>query len=57
MLVAVSVPVSVGENELILEAVEQATIPVLPNGDTRPLILGVRNMQIVESVKSVALKQ
>lgn len=48
--VAVSVPVSVGENELILEAVEQATIPVLPNGDTRPLILGVRNMQIVESV-------
>jgi hypothetical protein len=38
------VPVRAGANSITLSCVERATIPRQPNGDTRPLVLGVRGL-------------
>lgn len=44
--VTLEVPVQTGENEITLEIIEKPTVAVMPNGDTRPLMLGVLNLII-----------
>jgi len=39
-------PVQAGANELHLEILETPTVPVLPSGDSRPLLLGVLNLKL-----------
>lgn len=40
------VPVVAGRNRLVLRPLEQPSLPVLPNGDTRPLLLGIRGLKV-----------
>jgi hypothetical protein len=42
----VEVPVQLGENEITLEVMEKPTVDVLPNGDRRPLMLGVLDLRL-----------
>jgi hypothetical protein len=44
---AILVPVQSGENRIVLTPLDKPTVRVLPNGDPRPLILGVRGLRIV----------
>jgi hypothetical protein len=39
-------PVLSGENEIFLEVIEKPTLSVLPNGDKRPLMLGVLDLKL-----------
>ncbi len=41
---AIRVPVPAGRSIIRLQALDQPTVEVLPNGDTRPLLLGVRDL-------------
>jgi hypothetical protein len=47
-LIKIDIPVEVGENEITLEVIEKATLPILPNGDQRPLIVGVRDLKLAK---------
>jgi hypothetical protein len=42
-----SLPVSIGKNAIFLRCLDKPTLALLPNGDTRPLLLGVRGLRIV----------
>jgi hypothetical protein len=42
--VEIPVVVPIGNTDIVLEALDRPTIPVQPNGDGRPLVLGVRNL-------------
>jgi hypothetical protein len=42
-----SVPVSAGKNALFFRSLDEPTVTRLPNGDTRPLLLGIRGLRIV----------
>jgi hypothetical protein len=44
--VRLEVPVQAGENEITFDVIEKPTRAILPNGDTRPLILGVLNLKM-----------
>jgi hypothetical protein len=44
--VELEIPVWKGENQVIFEVVERPNISVLPNGDQRPLMLGVLNLRV-----------
>jgi hypothetical protein len=44
--IILEVPVQTGENEITLQVIEKPTVTILPNGDTRPLMLGVLNLRI-----------
>ena len=45
-LVELEIPVWKGENQIVFEVIEKPNILIMPNGDTRPLILGVLNLRI-----------
>jgi Dolichyl-phosphate-mannose-protein mannosyltransferase len=40
------VPLRAGTNEIALRCLDKASVAKLPNGDTRPLILGVRGLRV-----------
>jgi hypothetical protein len=44
--VTLEAPVQIGENEITFEVIEKPTLPVMPNGDNRPLMLGVLDLKI-----------
>lgn len=43
-----SVPVSLGKNQIFFRALDQPTLTRLPDGDTRPLLLDVYGLKIAE---------
>jgi hypothetical protein len=43
-----SVPVSLGKNQIFFRALDEPTLTRLPDGDTRPLLFGVYGLRIVE---------
>jgi len=46
------VPVRSGENQIVLTPLDKPTVRVLPNGDRRPLILGVKGLRLAFSENS-----
>jgi hypothetical protein len=51
----VSVPVQAGLNKIMLRPLDVPTIAKLDNGDTRPLVLGIRDIHIQLDTNSVAV--
>jgi hypothetical protein len=49
---AILVPVCSGENRIMLTPLDKPTVRVLPNGDPRPLILGVKGLRVAFSGSS-----
>lgn len=41
-----SIPVAAGMNQIIFRALDQPTITRQPNGDTRPLVLGIKGLRV-----------
>jgi hypothetical protein len=46
--IELEIPVWKGENQVVFEVVERPNISILPNGDKRPLLLGVLNLEVVD---------
>jgi hypothetical protein len=46
----IRVPVDLGYTVINLEALDVQTVPVQPNGDTRPLILGIQGLRVEPAV-------
>jgi hypothetical protein len=42
----ITLPVEAGGNKIILRPLDQATVTKHPNGDTRPLVLGIKGMTL-----------
>jgi hypothetical protein len=42
-----SIPVTMGQNSITLRPLDKPTLDILPNGDTRPLLVGIRGLHIV----------
>ncbi len=45
-LASFTLPVALGLNHLVLRSLDQPTVMRLNDGDTRPLLLGVRGIKI-----------
>jgi hypothetical protein len=53
---SISIPVQAGQTRVMLRALDKPTLTVLPNGDHRPLLVGIRGLKILALQEAIAAR-